>query len=380
MLRLLRTAGWAALGVAATLVALELVLRVLPSSSATLSGYHIHPKILTYPPGHQWTFSTGWDLRNPQSLRANNLGFLAERDFVPDPQAVAVIGDSFVEAPMLDPPYRSPEQLADALRRSRPVYGMGGSGSSTLDYAERVCFAAERLQVRDFVVLLEASDVRQSLCGSGNVHAPCLDRNTLEPRTELHQAPSAIKRIARHSALAQYVFGQLKANPERLLERAFARSVPVEPGNEKAHAAAATASAPPAVRTPPPEVATPQQMAMVRAVGEAFLARAQPCVRGQLVLLMDGRRENQPPPVERQIVREVRAERRAFIDWMRERQPPGFTVIDADAMYHEFTSHSPLALVVGPYDAHLNRIGLNLLMNSAAQVLMAPPGGPAKQP
>ena len=44
-------------------------------------------------------------------------------------------------------------ELADALRRSRPVYGMGGSGSSTLDYAERVCFAAERLQVRDFEIL-----------------------------------------------------------------------------------------------------------------------------------------------------------------------------------------------------------------------------------
>lgn len=373
MLRLLRSAGWAALGIVGTLLVLELLLRVLPTSTATLSGYHLHPKILTYPPNHSWKFSTGWDLRNPQSLHANNMGFLAERDFVPDPTAVAVIGDSFVESPMLDSEFRAPEQLADALRRSRPVYGMGGSGSSTLDYAERVCFAAERLQVRDFVVLLEASDIRQSLCGSGNVHAPCLDRQTLEPRTELHEPPSAIKRIARHSALAQYLFGQLKANPERLIERAFARSVPAEPGTEKAPAA------PAGVVTPPPEIATPAQAAMVRAVGEAFLARAQPCVRGRLVLLVDGRRENQPPPVERPIVREVRAERRAFIDWMRERQPPGFTVIDADAMYHEFTSNSPLALVVGPYDAHLNRIGLNLLMTSAARVLAEPPAAP-RQP
>lgn len=375
MLRLLRTAAWATLGVLGTLAALELVLRLLPTSTATLSGYHVHPQILTYPPGHRWTLSTGWDLRNPQWLRANNYGFAAERDFVPDPQAVALIGDSFVEAAMLDAPDRAPEQLADALKRSRPVYGMGGPGSALLDYAERICFAADRLQVRDFVVLIEASDIRQSLCGSGNVHAPCLDRQTLAPRTELHPAPSLLKRVARHSALAQYLFGQLKASPERLLERAFTRSVPAEPG--EAHAASAAAAVP---RVPPPEVATPAQAAMVRAVGEAFVARAQACVRGQLVLLVDGRRENQPPPVERPIVREVRAERRVFIDWMRSRELPGFTVIDADAMYHEFTSNSPLALVVGPYDAHLNRIGLNLLMNSAAQALAAPPAGTPRQP
>jgi hypothetical protein len=378
MLRLLRSAGWACLGVAAALGALELLLRVLPTSTATLSGYYVHPQILTYPPGHEWKLSTGWDLRNPQRLRANNFGFVAERDFVPDPDAIAVIGDSFVEAAMLDAPQRAPEQLADALRRSRPVYGMGSPGSSLLDYAERICFAADRLQVRDFVVLLEASDIRQSLCGSGNVHGPCLDRQTLQRRIEPQPSPSLLKQVARHSALAQYVFGQLKVSPERLLSRAFARSVPAEPVDAKAEAAADSGYS--ASRAPPVEVATPAQVELVRAVAEAFVARAQPCVRGQLVLLVDGRRENQPPPVERPVVREVRAERRAFIDWMRARQLPQVAVVDADGIYHEFTSQSPLALVVGPYDAHLNRIGLNLLMRSAARELMARPADTVRQP
>ena len=33
-------------------------------------------------------------------LRANNLGFAAERDFVPDPRAVALIGDSYLSGDM----------------------------------------------------------------------------------------------------------------------------------------------------------------------------------------------------------------------------------------------------------------------------------------
>ena len=47
------------LGVAALLLACELVFRALPVSTSTETGYHFDPLILTYPPHHAWTSSTG---------------------------------------------------------------------------------------------------------------------------------------------------------------------------------------------------------------------------------------------------------------------------------------------------------------------------------
>ena len=132
----------------------ELVCRVLPVSTATVTGYHLDPLILTYPSGHRFRTATGWDLRNAQTLQANNLGFVSDVDFVPDPQAVALIGDSYVEASMLP----STDRLGPQLQRhlgDRPVYAMGGPGSSLLDYAERIRLGSERLGVRDFVVFLD---------------------------------------------------------------------------------------------------------------------------------------------------------------------------------------------------------------------------------
>ena len=67
------------LGAVLALVAMEGGLRLLPVSTATHTGYYIHPHILTYPPNHRFTTSSGWDLRNPVQQRANNYGFLTSR-------------------------------------------------------------------------------------------------------------------------------------------------------------------------------------------------------------------------------------------------------------------------------------------------------------
>ena len=119
------------LGVAGLLLACELALRALPVSTSTETGYYVDPLILTYRPHHAWTSSTGWDLRNAQRQRSNNFGFLASRDFEPDPAAVALIGDSYVEASML-PAHDRPEAQLEAAIGNRPVFAMGGPGSSRL--------------------------------------------------------------------------------------------------------------------------------------------------------------------------------------------------------------------------------------------------------
>ena len=104
----------------------EAACRLLPVSSATLSGYHVDPQILTYPPRHEWTSAFGWDLRNPQRLKSNNFGFVADHDFVRNLNAVALVGDSFVEAGMLAAEDRPAAQLEQRLGAGRPVYALGG--------------------------------------------------------------------------------------------------------------------------------------------------------------------------------------------------------------------------------------------------------------
>lgn len=343
-------------GALAVLLALEAAFRVLPVSTATLSGYHVDPNILGYPPGHTWRVATGWDLRNPQTLRANSLGFASTDEFKPSAQAVALIGDSFVEASMLDEGDRPAPQLARALSGSVPVYGMGGPGSALLDYAERIRFATERLDVRRFVVFMEAGDVRQSLCGSGNVHAACLDPATLAPRLEHQPSPSTAKRLLRHSALAQYVFSQLKVDAGRLWRQVLASSAPPAPHDAP-------------MDTPSGGVSPQQQPirdGMVKAVAERFFERIGPHAGGRLVLVVDGRRSKAALAEPREAAGNVLRERHLFIELARAR---GAAVVDAEAVYRDHWMRSSLSLEVGPYDAHLNRVGVQLLMGAAAKAM-----------
>ena len=338
-------------GLLATVVSLELLLRVLPVSTATMTGYHFDPDLLTYPAGHEWTVSTGWDLRNPQRLRSNNWGFVSDRDFQPDPNAIALIGDSYVEASMLPASQRPAAQLEAQLGAGRPVYGLGSPGTALLDYARRVRFAAERLQVRDFVIWLERGDARQALCGSGNVHSRCLDPRTLEPRIERLPEPSWIKRVARHSALAQYFAGQLKFRSDAFLAALLSRSTPEEPASQTPTARAAPSGpAPAAVR---------QARRVVDAVLDRFFEDAGPYLVGKTVFVVDGHRGGaQRDP------NEALFQRQYLIEGLRRR---GFEVVDMEPVYAEHVARSPRSLEVGPYDRHLNGLGVGLVMAQAAQ-------------
>ncbi len=327
-------------GALALLLLLELAFRLLPVSSSTRAGYHIAPRILTYPPGHRFTIATGWDLRNAHTYAANNYGFVALHDFQRDPRAIALIGDSFVEANMLDYEDRVDAHLEQAT--GRPVYAMGGPGSSLLDYAERARFAAENFGTRDFVIIAERFDVRQTLCGSGNVDGPCLDPKTLEPQTELTPPPGLAKRVLRESALAQYLFSQLRFNPAQLVARLRGElhKAPSAPRQRPAPDAAAAA-------------------ARTDAIIDAFLTALprEPGVRFVLAVdadrqaLAQGRMPDEP-------------ERTRLIERCR---AAGLTVVDLASVFARHYESSPLALEIGPYDGHWNPLATRLVADAVTQ-------------
>lgn len=336
-------------GFVSLLIALEVLCHILPVSTSTETGYYTDPLILTYPPRHRWIASTGWDLRNAQSLQANNLGYAAHRDFVKDERAVALIGDSFIEASMLDAPDRPGAQL-ERLLGSRPVYAMGVQGTSLLDYAERIRFASERFGVRDFVLLIERGDVMQSLCGSGNVNGPCLDPQTLTPRTETLPSAGLAKRLLRHSALAQYLASQLRATPHALVALLSPQTAP-KPQKTTADNA----------KTLPVPNASDKTLLIVDTVAKAFFERIKPHVHGKLILVLDSDRvtmyegATKPDPVRQRFAQLART--------------AGAIVVDTQPIFATHISHSKLKLEVGPYDTHMNKIAVNLAMQASAAAL-----------
>ena len=345
-----QTALWLS-GIAVFALALELVCRLLPVSTATATGYYTDPLILTYPPYHRWTTSTGWDLRNAQTRSANKQGFVSGQDFEINQLAVALVGDSFVEASMLPAQERPGEQLRRALG-SRPVYAMGGQGSALLDYAERIQFAHERFAVRDFVVLMEVGDVKQSLCGSGNIHGPCINSRTLAPQVETNAPPSMAKAVLRQSALAQYLVSQLKFDFQKLRSQAFGKPQHVNP--------ATTPVVP--KKAGVPDVPPPDQEAVML----AFFKRIQPfAAAGRLVIVMDSDRRAlyaaetiRPDPARLRFIELARA--------------AGAAVIDTEPLFRNHIAQSPLKLDVGPTDGHLNALGIQIVVQAAAAQLNGP--------
>lgn len=322
-------------GGVAVLLLLEIIFRVLPVSTATRSGYYIHPLILTYPPHHCFTAATGWDLKNAQHHCANNLGFLSDRNFVHDPQAVALIGDSFVEANMLAAHERLDAQLESRLA-DKPVYALGGPGSSLLDYAERAKFAAEKFGTKTFVFILERGDIKQALCGSGNIHGPCIDAHTRLPKTETQLPPGMLKRTLRESALAQYIFSQLKFDLSKSFLHTGARSSP----------GIAAQSLP----LPVGELVVAhffKQLSSIEnahfyfliAPDRAHLSAEAATENGDLQLFKSAARSNHA------------------------------TLIEPGPAFHEFVSRSGRILEIGPYDRHWNRDAVQIIADKIAEKL-----------
>ena len=331
-----RMAGAAILGLLGFLLFCELLFRVLPVSSATKAGYYIDADIQTYAPHHPWRYSTGWDLRNPQYLSTNNYGFVSAHDFKRDESAIALVGDSYVESASLPADDRPAAQLERALGGRRPVYAMGAAGTALLDYAERIRFAHETFGIRDYVLMMERGDVRQSLCGSGNVHSRCLDPVTLDPRTERRPPASMAKQLLRSSSFAQYLVSQLKIEPAKLLQQAFMQRAPASIGS-----------------------APPRPMSDIDAVTRAFFERVKPHIAGRLVIVVDS---NRPALMRSTPVSDP--ERDRFIELAR---TAGAIVVDTEPIYRSHFERSKLSLDIGPYDGHFNAIGVKLLAVSAAQ-------------
>jgi hypothetical protein len=334
------------LGAFATLVVAELLLRALPVATSTKIAYYIHPNILTAPPNHSWTSSTGWALLNAQHMKSNNYGFAADHDFFVGKNAIGLIGDSYVEAAMLPLAERPAAQLEMALGGARPVYAMGGPGSSLLDYAERIKWAHKALELNDFVVMMESTDASQALCSSGNVHARCLKPDSLEVTTQHRPPSSLLKNVLRESALAQYFNSQIKLNAARLVDPDFwSTGAPTE----------SEGGIP--VETPIKTQLAAEKIRVIDTAISAFIQELNGVPGLRLIFVIDMNRQNLSS--EKKLPDEG-----SYAAGQLEAR--GFTVVRGEPLYREHQRRSLRRLDMGPHDGHLNATGVGLLMAAVA--------------
>jgi hypothetical protein len=331
------------LGMFCMALILEIFFQVLPVSTATKTDYYLTSNIITYPANTKFVLATGWNLANAQHHETNNLGFISTKDFTPNKNAVALIGDSFVEANMLPENERLAAQLESKVHR--PVYALGGPGSSLLDYAERAKFAQERFGIHDFVFVLERGDIRQTLCGSGNIHGPCIDPKSfaLSSAAE-HKHVSLAKRLLRESAMAQYLFSQLKLSPESVVSKLF----PIQAAPTKSIEGTAQ-------KLDDAEKVSPEA---VKHIVSAFLASLPQTNIGHVILVLDSDRKcmTAPTPVHDQ-----------FIAMLKDTK---IEVIDTSPIFCDFFHKTGLSLIVSPSDGHWNKLSHGLASDAVATSLM----------
>jgi hypothetical protein len=326
-------------GIFVALMVSEVLLRFLPVSTATHTDYYLTSSIITYPPYHKFVMATGWNLSNAHYHQANNYGFLTNRDFFENTDAIAVIGDSYVEANMLEESERVGRQLENKLA-NRPVYALGGPGSSLLDYVERARFAQSHFGVKDFVFIIELGDVRQTLCGSNNIHGPCIDSKTLTLSSNAKPVKvDFVKKVLRESALVQYLFSQLRLKPETLAKQLFAdifNKIETKPSKKIA------------------DSENVDSVAVDRIV-YSFLSNLPKNKDGHVILVFDSYRDcsaNETPV------------RNRFIEMTQ--QLVDIEIIDTKPIFCEFSESTKLNLNVSPADGHWNRLAHGLVAEAVA--------------
>lgn len=318
-------------------VVLEGLFRLLPVSTATRTGYYINQNILTYPAKHCFRTSFGWDLRNPQRHCANNYGFIANKDFHYDPDAIVLVGDSFVEANML-PVHQGLAAQIESRLKDKIVFALGGPGSNLLDYSERVQFARKNFGSKVFVIVINRTDVRESICGSGNIHAHCIDANNLLPKIERLHSPSKLKLIFRESSFAQYVFSQIRVNVSNFSSRSFNSSPTLIKNSER------------------PKASITAEELIIR----MFFSRLPAGDGVKYIFVFDPDR-SKSDSYEKKI---------GYIDLLKNSANKfGVDVIDPESDFIRFKSLNDIALEVSPTDQHWNSEAIKIVANLVADRL-----------
>ena len=156
-------------------ILLEVVFRILPvhESMGWLPTNEENP-IRRFEPNRSFKYSKNWNLCLVQQLKSNNYGFISTIDYDPlsSIPLTAVIGDSFIEAVMVDQSRTAVAVLNTAFQGSRRFYAFATSGSQISSYLAYAKYAKKEFRPDHYIFLLVGNDFDESLFSYG-VEAGC---------------------------------------------------------------------------------------------------------------------------------------------------------------------------------------------------------------
>ena len=151
-------------------VLLEVVFHILPvhEGMGWLPVNEENP-IRRFEPNRSFIWSENWNFCLVNHLKSNNYGFISTIDYVPSSNIplTAVIGDSFIEAAMVDQTRTVVAQLNAEFHGKRRFYAFATSGAQMSSYLSFAKYAKKKFHPDHYVFLLVGNDFDESLSSYG---------------------------------------------------------------------------------------------------------------------------------------------------------------------------------------------------------------------
>lgn len=192
---------------------LEGALRLLPvSNPPQLQRIDARTPVARFEPNVDYRYSRDWNFSIVTRKRSNNYGFIHATDFEApgDAPVMAVIGDSFVEANVVDAGQALAEVLDAGLDGRGRVYGLGMSGAPLSQYLAYAEYARRTFRPAAMAFVIIGNDFDESLLkykADGKFHY--FDEHGALRRVD-YELPAA-KKLLRRSAALRYVVHNLEA-------------------------------------------------------------------------------------------------------------------------------------------------------------------------
>lgn len=186
-----------------------------------------------YAPHTNFTYSTGWDFKNPQKGKTNNFGHLAPFDFGPGRNPVIVIGDSYVESKMNRYGDTLQGQIGEKIGQIDRVFGLGAGGLSMSDYlvlAERAGRAFEPSAQVFLMIDGDLSESTQKRRGWNHFVRAADGSLQIAYQPQQSMAKSSLSLLLSTSSLYRYLRGNLVLafpEPSEVLARLRAMRHPI---------------------------------------------------------------------------------------------------------------------------------------------------------
>ncbi len=171
--------------------------------------------VLRAEPESDFRFSSGWNFVNSHSGQYNNDGFINGQDYTVDGihPLIAVIGDSYIEAKMVEHTETLQGRLEQRFQGAGRVYSFAMSGAPLSQYLSWAAYARATYDADALIINIVANDFDESLVEyklrDGFFHYARNADGSLQLRLSEYR-PTLLHHIALRSALARYLAFHLR--------------------------------------------------------------------------------------------------------------------------------------------------------------------------